>query len=148
MMALPTDSSSQRAVVKLTTRGYKADRDGGGGWRALDQHSDQYSHHQSCHRVGQDGVFLEDVPGYPACRPGHDEKTDIWASYGKVNLTIHLNDNMRSCDYFTVIIWRALMKDIDEDPSYLQRVGRRSLTRRGSTQRGTEAKWGAGFCTE
>lgn len=31
MVALPTGSRSQRAAVKLTTRGNEADGDGGGG---------------------------------------------------------------------------------------------------------------------
>lgn len=46
----------------LTSGGHQTDDDGGGGAGALDEHSYQNPHHQACHRVGEDGTVLEDVP--------------------------------------------------------------------------------------
>lgn len=48
-------------VGQLTARGDHADDDGCGGAGALHQHGHQDPHHQPGHRVGQDGVILEDV---------------------------------------------------------------------------------------
>lgn len=58
---------------------------------------------------------------------------------------MHLNDNVSYCENCQV---ERLMKDCDDEAVYLQLVGRQSLKCQVSTQRGTGAERGAGFCRE
>lgn len=66
----------------LTSRGHQTDDNRGGGWWALNQHCNQDPHHQSCHRVGQHRIVLENIPchlpwlnmphTHQCCRLRHD----------------------------------------------------------------------------